>query len=97
MNSTPPGNFSSQGGEKDGRNATTEMDRLPLLDALRAEGLEDMETYISRRQNMVAQFIETQPIIDLCLEAKQRPVSQIPNRCWDQVGLYSAGLWELLR
>ena len=40
-------------------------DYPPLEEAMRAAGLEEMETYISRCQNKVSQYISTWPIIDL--------------------------------
>ena len=45
----------------------------PLEDAKAEAGLQEVETYISRRQNTVAQYIATRPIMDLCLVAKRRP------------------------
>ena len=50
----------------------------PLEGALQTVGLETMETYISRFQNTAAQYIVTQPILDLCLEAEQRSCSRFP-------------------
>ena len=41
----------------------------PLLeDALEEAGLQEVETYISRHQNTVAQFIVTSPIMELCMD-----------------------------
>ena len=40
---------------------------------MREVGSYEMETYISRIQNKVTQYIVTQPILDLCLEAEWRP------------------------
>ena len=39
----------------------------PLEDSLQVAGMETMEAYISICQNMVAQCIETRPIIGLCM------------------------------
>ena len=36
---------------------------------------------------MVAQYIETQLVIYLCLEAERRPLLQVPRRWWKQVGM----------
>ena len=58
-------------------------------------GLEYMETYISRRQNMVAQFIVTSPILDLCLEAERRMGVHVVEQWWDQVGIYLEVVWEV--
>ena len=45
----------------------------PLLeDAMVEAGLQEVETYVSRRQNTVAQYIITRPIMDLFLSSKRR-------------------------
>ena len=33
-------------------------------------GLQEVETYVSRRQNTVAQYIATWPMMELCLAEK---------------------------
>ena len=43
-------------------------------------GLQDMETYVSGRQNTVAQYIATRPIMELCLAAKQKPGPRVEMR-----------------
>ena len=45
----------------------------PLKDAMAESGSQEVETYVSRRQNTVAQYIATRPIMDLFLAAKRRP------------------------
>ena len=46
----------------------------PPLEAAMAEaGFEDIRTYVTRRQNNVAQYILTQPIMDLCDWSARRP------------------------
>ena len=41
-----------------------------MLDyAMSEAGMEGLDTYITSRKNMVVQYIETLPILDLCLEA----------------------------
>ena len=45
----------------------------PLEDAMAEECLEEVETYVSFRQNIVAQYIVTRPIMFLCLEENRRP------------------------
>ena len=53
----------------------------PLLEDVMAEvGLQEVETYVSRRQNTVAKYIATRPIIDLCLMAKRRPGPRLAMR-----------------
>ena len=55
---------------------------------MRAAGMEDLETYISRRQNTVAQFITTMPFFYLCLEEERMFESQVYRRWWEKGGLY---------
>ena len=43
-------------------------------------GLEDIETYIPRRKNTVAQYIVTRPIFDMSLEAALRTGEQVRRR-----------------
>ena len=54
----------------------------------------EMGTYISRRQNIVAQYIATRPIFDMCLEAEKRIGSRVSMRWWEHEGIYFVGLWE---
>ena len=42
-----------------------------LAEAMQKSGLEDMEVYIGRRNNTVAQYISTMPILDLLMEAER--------------------------
>ena len=49
--------------------------------------LQEVKTYVSRRQNTVTQFIATRPIMDLCLAAEWRPGSRVAKRWWEQDGL----------
>ena len=44
----------------------------PIGAALEMVGLEDIGVYIARHQNTVAQYIETCPIMDLCLMAERK-------------------------
>ena len=57
-------------------------------------GLEEMENYVSRRQNAATQYIVTQPVLYLCLETELRPRSRVPKRWWEKEGLDIVGLWE---
>ena len=56
--------------------------------------LEDMETYTSRIQNKVAQYISTWTIFYLCLETEQRPRSWVSMGFRDQEGIYFTDLRE---
>ena len=50
-------------------------------------------TLVLRRQNTVAQFIATQPILGLCKMAERRRGTRVPQRWWDQSGID----WSLAR
>ena len=50
-------------------------------------GLQEVENYVSRQQNTVAQYIQTRPIIDLCLVTKRRPGPRVAMQWWEQEGL----------
>ena len=57
-----------QGGKPSDWGATSEADRWnmgvpPVEEATRDVSLEEVDTYITWRQNMVAQYIETYPIL----------------------------------
>ena len=50
----------------------------PLLDeAITAVGMEEVEKYVLRHQNTVAQYITTWLILELCLAAEQRSDAQV--------------------
>ena len=49
--------------------------------------MEEMETYVFCCQNTVSQYIDAQPILELCLVAKQHPGARLSMRWWDQDGL----------
>ena len=50
-------------------------------------GFKGIGTYITRRPNTVAQYIETQPILDLCERSAQRPGARVSRRRWEYDGL----------
>ena len=50
-------------------------------------GLTDIRTSIQRRQNMVAQYIATQPLLDLCKGARPREGARVILRWWEQSGI----------
>ena len=52
----------------------------PLEEAMAEEGLQEVETYIYRHQNIVTQFIANRPIIDLFLEVERRPGPRVSKR-----------------
>ena len=71
-----------------GRNSTW---HYPSLEgAMREAGLTDIGKSIANRQNTVAQYIATRPLLDLCEEARARKGARVPMRWWNQTGIY----WE---
>ena len=52
----------------------------PIGAALAIVGLGEIVVYIVRRQNTVAQYIATRPIMDLCLTAERKPVMRLSRR-----------------
>ena len=63
-----------------------------LAKAMAEEGLQEVDTYISLRQNTVAQFIATRPIMELCMATERRLGSRVANRWWEQDGLDLEGI-----
>ena len=54
---------------------------------MKEEGFTDVRTSITIRQNTVAQFIATRPLLDLCKGATQRGGARVTMRWWDQKGI----------
>ena len=54
-------------------------------------GFEGIGTYVTRRQNTVAQYVATQPIMDLFERAARRPGARVSLRWWEKDGLYLEG------
>ena len=50
-------------------------------------GLEGIGKYIIRSQNMVAQYIATRLILDLCEQSARMPGSRVSRRWWEQAGI----------
>ena len=55
-------------------------------------GLEEIGFYIAYSHNMVAQYIATHPIMDLCLAAEQNPGMFLSRRWWEQPTLDIMGI-----
>ena len=51
----------------------------PIEDAMVESGLQEVETYVSRRQNTITHFIATRTIVELCLEMERRTGSRVLN------------------
>ena len=56
----------------------------PLKEAMREAGFEGIRKAVSRRQNTVAQYITTRPILYLCERAMQRVGERVSWRWWNQ-------------
>ena len=54
---------------------------------MREAGLTDIGKSIANRQNTVAQYIATRPLLDLCKEARAREGTRVPLRWWNQTGI----------
>ena len=50
-------------------------------------GFEGTGKYITRKQKMIVQYIETRPILDLCQRSARRPWERVSQRWWKQAGL----------
>ena len=50
-------------------------------------GLTDIRTSILRRQNTVAQYIATRPLLDLCVGERAREGEKVTLRWWEQAGI----------
>ena len=53
-----------------------------LEEAMLEAGFEGIGTYITRRQNTVAQYIATGPILDLCERSARRTGERVSWRWW---------------
>ena len=65
----------------------------PLAGVIKEAGVVRSRTLVLRRQNTVAQFIATRPILGLCKVAERRRGTRVPQRWWDQSGID----WKLAR
>ena len=56
--------------------------------ALEMVGLEEIGAYIARRQNTVAQYILTRPVMDLCLVEEWKTGMRLYMQWWENTTLY---------
>ena len=54
---------------------------------MREAGLTDIRKSIAKRQNTVAQYIATRPLLDLCEGARAREGAKVPMRWWNQADI----------
>ena len=64
----------------------------PIGVALAMMGIEDIGLYIPCHKNMIAQYIVTCPIMDLCLETEQKPGMCLSRRWWEHPPLDILGI-----
>ena len=50
-------------------------------------GFDEIGTYITRSQNTIAQYIATQPIMDLCERSARSPGVRVSRRWWEKEGI----------
>ena len=58
-----------------------------LEGAMKEAGLTDIRASIQRRQNTVAQYISTRPLLDLCKGVRPREGARVTLRWWGQSGI----------
>ena len=59
-----------------------------------AAGFLTMEEYVRRCQNMVAQYIATQSLLDLWEGSERAPGARAGIKCWEQAGINLSGARE---
>ena len=64
---------------------------LLLAGVTKEAGMVGIRTSIIRRQNTVAQYIATRPILYLCKQATRRPGARVSRWWWEQTGIYLEG------
>ena len=74
-------------GRKPRRRGDEIWDYPPLVDAMGEAGFEGIRKSGTRRQNMVAQYIATQKILDLCERATRRPGARVSRWWWEQADI----------
>ena len=70
------------------------ISNLTLEEVIQEAVFEDMETYISRRNNIVAQFIATRSILDVCLGMDRHPGVRVAKWWWYQERIDPVGVRE---
>ena len=55
---------------------------LPLEEAMKTVGMEEVETHVLLRHNKTTQYIATRSILELCLAAEIRPGERVSMRWW---------------
>ena len=64
-----------------------------LAGAMTEAGFTTIRKSITNRQNMVAHYIATRPLLDLCEQTTRRGGARVFRRLWDQKGID----WDLAK
>ena len=67
----------------------------PIWSALVTVGLDEIRVYIAHHQNMVAQYISTCNIMELCLAVELNPELQLSGKWWEQYALDIPGIQDV--
>ena len=67
------------------------LDYPPLVVAMSEAGFEEIRTYVTRRQNTVAQYITKRPILKLCERSDWMPGAWLYQRWWEHDRFYFEG------
>ena len=59
----------------------------PLAEVMEDVGIQEVETYVASRQNIVAKFIATRPIVNLFMAAVWSLGGRVLKRLWVHKGL----------
>ena len=94
-----PGRLSGLGSKNVNRETASPWEGLAVdlpvpKGAMKEAGILQIWTSILRRQNMVAQFIATRPILDLYEGAVRRLGDRVTRRWWEQTGIDWKGARE---
>ena len=58
-----------------------------LVGSVKEAGFTEIRKSITNRQNTVAQYIATRPLLDLCERTTHRGEARVYRRWWDQKGV----------
>ena len=74
-------------GDSRGEGGTGNGVTPPWGGGMKEAGFKEIRTSITNRQNTVAQYIATRPLLGLCIGTKQIEGVRVSRRRWDQKGV----------